>query len=154
MKLAFRTITSMVALIIVLSSVALASANGTGGVSGPAFYVDGVLYRTVGTPTDFSGTGAPDHSYDTIYAIAGQPNVAEAGPGQQGFDGGRWMVRPVTFNDYEAALVAHDANGSGDFDSNEEVESALMDNGQSGAVLGEVVRSFLCPVIKVPRSQQ
>ena len=24
-----------------------------GGVSGPAFYVDGEQYRTVGTPTDF-----------------------------------------------------------------------------------------------------
>ncbi len=49
------------------------------GVSGPAFYVDGELYRTVGTPTDFSDTGAPAHSFDTIYDIAGQPNLR--GPG-------------------------------------------------------------------------
>ena len=47
-----------------------ALANGAGGVSGPAFYVDGVLYRTVATPTDLSGTGAPAHSFDTIYALA------------------------------------------------------------------------------------
>jgi hypothetical protein len=31
----------------------------TAGVSGPAFYVNRQLYRTVGTPTDLSGTGAP-----------------------------------------------------------------------------------------------
>ena len=45
---------------------ALAAGNGAGGVTGPAFYVDGVLYRTVNTPTDLSGTGAPAHSFDTI----------------------------------------------------------------------------------------
>ena len=28
--------------------------------TGPAFYVNGVQYRTVNTPTDLSGTGAPD----------------------------------------------------------------------------------------------
>lgn len=52
-----------------LSAVAVASANGSGGVTGPAFYVDGEMYRTVGTPTDLSNTGAPDHSFDVIYGI-------------------------------------------------------------------------------------
>ena len=32
------------------------------GVSGPAFWIDGELYRTVATPTDLSGTGAPASS--------------------------------------------------------------------------------------------
>lgn len=63
------------------------------GVSGPAFYVDGEMYRTVGTPTDFSNTGAPDHSFDTIYAIDDQPNVATAAPGDPGFNGGRKSMR-------------------------------------------------------------
>jgi hypothetical protein len=40
------------------------------GVSGPSFYVDGEPYRTVGAPTDFSETGAPDHSFDTIYEFS------------------------------------------------------------------------------------
>jgi hypothetical protein len=43
-----------------------------GGPPSLAFYVDGVRYRTVGTPTDFSGTGAPAHSFDTIYALGGE----------------------------------------------------------------------------------
>jgi hypothetical protein len=34
-------------------------------VTGPAFYVDGELYRTVGTPTDLP-LSAPDHSFDII----------------------------------------------------------------------------------------
>ena len=54
-----------------------AMAGGSGGVTGPAFYVDGQLYRTVNTPTDLSNTGAPDSSFDTIYQFFGlQPNVA------------------------------------------------------------------------------
>jgi hypothetical protein len=129
-----------------------ALAAGSGGVSGPAFYVDGALYRTVNTPTDLSHTGAPDSSFETIYDFGGlQPNVAEAGPGQPGFKGGRWQVRPLAFNDsYAAAVLEHDSNGSGDLDSNEEVEAALADSGPGGATLGPVVKSFECPVIKQP----
>jgi hypothetical protein len=62
------------------------------GVSGPSIYVDGELCRTVGTPSDFSHTGAPDHSFDTIYEIAGRHNVATAPPGDRDFNGGRWQV--------------------------------------------------------------
>lgn len=69
-----------------------------GGPPAPGFYVDGALYRTVGTPTDLSGTGAPASSYDRIYALgAGLMNVAEAKPGDRDYNGGRWMVLPVTW---------------------------------------------------------
>lgn len=153
MKRLARLMAILGALVVGLSAVAAASANGAGGVTGPAFYVDGELYRTVGTPTDLSGTGAPIHSFDTIYAIAGQPNVAEAAPGTLGYNGGRWMVRPVMFNaDYNTTLATYDANGSGDLDSNEEVGAALMDGGVAGATLGGVVKSFECPVIKIPKN--
>lgn len=120
------------------------SGNGAGGVSGLAFYVDGVQYRTVGTPTDFDGTGAPLHSFDTIYAIAGQPDVATAAPGDAGYNGGRWRVHALSFDDYDAAVAAVDANGSGDLDTTAEVHDAL----NLGLAMDEgVVRSFLCPVI-------
>jgi hypothetical protein len=124
-----------------------AAGKGAGGVTEPAIYVDGRLYRTVGTPTDFSRTGAPAHSYDTIYDIAGQPNVATAAPGDAGYNGGRWRVLPVTIADRPAALAAADANGSGDLDSDEEL-AAAVDAGL--ATIGAPVRSFLCPVIPVP----
>lgn len=119
------------------------------GVSGPAFYVDGQLYRTVGTPTDFSGTGAPAHSYNVIYAFpAGtQRNVAEAAPGDRDFRGGRWLVHALAFTDYAAAVAAHDTNGSGNLDSAEEVTAALA---AGDATDIGIVRMFECPVIPLP----
>lgn len=118
------------------------------GVSGPDFYVDGVQYRTVGTPTDFSDTGAPAHSFDTIYAIEGQPNVATAAPGDPGYNGGRWKVHALSVT---GNIDPVDANGSGDLDSAAEVQAAItagiaMDLG--------VVKYFECPVIKVPASRR
>ncbi len=138
-----------VAALAAFGGTALVSANGAGGVTGPAFYVDGELYRTVGTPTDLSHTGAPDRSFDTIYDISEQTNVAEAKPGDRDFNGGRWRVRHVSFGDYDAAVIAHDANGSGNLDSAEEVEAAIASGmaWESG-----VVASFVCPVIHVPGS--
>ena len=110
-------------------------ATAFAGVTGPAFYVDGVLYRTVVTPTDFSSTGAPAHSFDTIYAIDGQTNVATAAPGDADYNGGRWQV---------------EANGSGDLDSAEEVHAAMATEFFDGST---IVASFECPVIPVPRGR-
>jgi hypothetical protein len=120
-----------------------------GGPPAPSFYVNGTLYRTVGTPTDFTNTGAPASSYDTIYQFFGAQayNVATAAPGDPGFNGGRWRVIGLSFPDYDAALAAHDANGSGDFDTTAEVQAALADGSAAG--LG-VVKSFECPVIRIP----
>jgi hypothetical protein len=120
------------------------------GVSGPSFYVDGVLYRTVGTPTDLSGTGAPADSFDTIYEFFGlQPNVATAAPGDPGFNGGRWAVHGLRFADYQAAVDRYDRNGSAELDSDEEVAAALA--GGAATDIG-VVKQFECPVIPLPRS--
>lgn len=118
------------------------------GITGPAFYVDGELYRTVGTPTELPLT-APEHSFDIIYNVSAYQmfNVAEAAPGQPGFNGGRWKVHAVSFSEYDTALALHDTNESGDFDSNEEIEAAL-DAGDA-MDLG-VVKVFVCPVNKLP----
>lgn len=140
--------------IVALVSVSSASANGSGGVTGPAFYVDGQLYRTVLTPTDLSNTGAPDHSFDTIYEFFGaQTNVATSAPGDQDYNGGRWKVVGVSFNtDMATTIAVYDTNGSGDLDSAEEVEAALADNGPTGLTDLGVVASFTCPVIPVPHN--
>lgn len=130
--------------LVVPGAAAVASAAGSGGVTGPAFYVDGELYRTVATPTDLAGTGAPDHSFDTIYAIDGQPNVATAAPGDRGYNGGRWRVRALAIADPDAALAVADTNASGDLDSDEEIDLALA---AGAATLGGIVASFVCPVI-------
>jgi hypothetical protein len=128
------------------AALALTPLTASAGVSGAAFYVDGVLYRTVATPTDLSRTGAPDHSFDTIYEFSGaQPfNVATAAPGDRGYNGGRWRVEVVDYAvDDASALAGFDANGSGDFDSAAEVESAI----EADAIMTSDGPSFVCPVI-------
>jgi hypothetical protein len=132
---------------------ALAPLTALAGVSGPAFYVDGELYRTVGTPSDFSGTGAPAHSYDTIYQFSGAQshNVATAAPGDRDFNGGRWQVQVVGYaagETYGSALAAFDSNQSGDFDNEDEVEAAIY----AGVIILSDGPSFECPVIPLPRN--
>ena len=140
----------LVAAFVMLTPATAAFAAGSGGVTGPAFYVDGQLFRTVNTPTDISGTGAPASSFDTIYDFGGlQPNVATAAPGDLDYNGGRWQVHALQFADYEQAVRQFDANGSDDLDSDEEVGAALA----SGAATDTgVVKSFVCPVIAEPGS--
>jgi hypothetical protein len=120
-------------------SLALSASIAAAGQGPPSlsFYVDGVRYRTVGTPTDFSTTGAPDASFEAIYALGGDLiNVAEAGPGQPGFRGGRWMVLPVTWHVAPVQLT-----------SNEQVH-AYADAGW--LTIGSTpLREFECPVIPV-----
>jgi hypothetical protein len=136
---------------LLLVGTGVAAADGAGGATGPSFYVDGQLYRTVNTPTDLAGTGGPDSSFDTIYQFFGVQafNVATAAPGDGGYNGGRWRVHGLEFSDYTAAVAAFDANQSGDFDSDEEVMAAL-DAGAATDI--GVVTSFVCPVIKLPGS--
>ncbi len=116
----------------------------TGGVvaaaSGPpslAFYVDGERYRSLGTPTDFSDTGAPDSSFDTIYLLGdGLLAVADAEPGDPGYNGGRWQVLPVSWNVTPVQLT------------NAEQVEAYAAAGML-TIAPSPVKEFLCPVIPV-----
>ena len=139
------SLAAVLGLVLALTAVA-------GGVSGPAFYVNGQIYRTVGTPTDLSNTGAPAHSFDAIYDFGGaQLNVATAAPGDVGYNGGRWMERPILFNaTYADAVAAHDLNGDGVIDTNAELEAVFADSGPGGATAGAVEKEFVCPVVKEP----
>src|SRR3990170_673366 len=125
-----------------LAAASLLVATSAGAaLAGPplpdAFIVDGVKYRTVVTPTDLSGTGAPDSSYDTIYALgSGLTNVAEAAPGDRDYNGGRWMVLPVT---WAADVMPHQLYSA------EEVLAAALAGDLSIAV--DPVAQFVCPVI-------
>jgi len=115
------------------------SSVAAGGPPSLAFYVDGTRYRTLGTPTDFSDTGAPASTFDDIYALGSDLiNVAEAKPGDTDFNGGRWMVLPVTW----AADVT-----PVQLTSAEEVQ-AYADAGML-TIASSPVRQFLCPVIPV-----
>jgi hypothetical protein len=140
--------TAAIALALVGAGIAGAS-SAVAGVTGPAFYVDGSAYRTVGTPNDLSGTGGPAHSFDSIYDFGGiQMNVATAKPGDRDYNGGRWKVHALSFPaGYAAALAAGDTDGDGVIDSDGELYVAVA---AGTAVDTGVVRSFTCPVIKLP----
>jgi hypothetical protein len=125
--------------------------SASAGVGGPAFYVDGLFYRTVGTPTDLTGTGAPARAWDVIYDFAGmQPNVAEAAPGDRDYNGGRWKVHALTFpGGYGAAVAVGDLDSDGVLDSADEVHAALA---AESAIDAGVVKQFECPAIPLPRN--
>lgn len=142
--LATATVGAAATVTAAMVAAAPASAEGVGGA---AFYVNGEQYRTVGTPTDLSGTGAPDLSRDVIYQFFGaqELNVAEAAPGDPGYNGGRWLVHGLTFPEgYAAALTDGDIDGDGVFDSVAEVHAALA---AGSAVDIGIVKEFECPVI-------
>lgn len=114
-----------------------ATSVAAGGPPSLAFYVDGERYRTVGTPTDFSGTGAPVSSYDRIYVLGdGLVNVAESAPGDRDYNGGRWMVLPVTWNVTPVQLT-----------SAEQVEMYAAHGALT--IAAAPVKQFACPVIPV-----
>ena len=131
-----------------------AAATAVAG-NGPPYlgiYVNGVLYRTIGTPTDFSGSGAPLDSFETLYNFgsAQSASVATAAPRDPGFRGGRWQVHAISFNtSYADTLAMYDSNDSGSLDSVAEVQAALDDPGADGATDLGVVQLFECPVIAV-----
>jgi hypothetical protein len=120
-----QSLTSRIArrLVAGAAAVTLLASIGASGVlaGGPpslGFYVDDVRYRTVGTPTDFFGTGAPESTYDKIFNLGTGINVAEAKPGDKDFNGGRWLVytvtwaagvTPVQYTNVEQIYAAEDA---------------------------------------------
>jgi len=126
------------------SAIALLASIGASGVlaGGPpslGFYVDDVRYRTVGTPTDFFGTGAPLSTYDKIFNLGTGINVAEAKPGDRDFNGGRWLVYTVTWH---VTPVQY---------TNVEDIYAAADRGDL-TINPEPVKAFFCNVAPVPGS--
>ncbi len=132
-------------LIAAASAVGLMASIGASGVlaGGPpslGFYVDDIRYRTVGTPTDFFGTGAPESTYDRIFNLGTGINVAEAKPGDRDFNGGRWLVYTVTWN---VTPVQY---------TNVEDIYAAAERGDL-VIDPEPVRAFFCNVAPVPGSK-
>ncbi|HSO28356.1 MAG TPA: hypothetical protein VLS28_00495 [Candidatus Sulfomarinibacteraceae bacterium] len=132
----FRRLAAAVTSAALLISVA-ASTVAAGGPPSLAFYVDDVRYWTVGTPTDFSTTGAPEFTFDEIYVLgSGLINVAEAKPGDTDFNGGRWMVLPITWS---AGITPVQLTNA------EQVEAYA--NAGWLTIASSPVKQFECPVI-------
>lgn len=114
-----------------------------------AIWVDGQIYDTVATSTSFRAP--PARSTDLIYSfmmsgLAGQRSVAEAGPGDRDYNGGRWTVKMVIFTD--AGRAVHDADGDGqvDFELTSE-EEVLMQAIMGYIQILDTNIYFECPVI-------
>jgi hypothetical protein len=132
-----RRLASLLAATGLLISIA-AAPTVAGGPPSLSFYIDGQRYRTVGTPTDFSNTGAPDFTYDRIFALgSGLINVAEAKPGDTDFNGGRWAVMPITWNTTPTQLTSAEAVFTW-------ADAGLLTIGDTP------VRLFFCSVNQVP----
>ena len=81
-----------------------------------AFWVDDELYRTVATPSMLPDKGPKDGLY-VFEGLSGQTPVAEAKPGDQDYNGGRWETWTATWTDdvphqipvlkSEASILAH-----------------------------------------------
>ena len=140
-----------IAPVVALAALGIA-APAQAGVTGPAFWVDGELYRTVVTPTDLSGTGAPAWTYDAIFAFGGaQLNVAEAKPGDTDYNGGRWEVHELAFpSGYDDAVDSGDTNGNGVIDSTAELDLAFADG--TAVDTGNILSRFVCTVNRIPAS--
>lgn len=127
-------------------------------VRDPAIWNEGTLYRTVLTPTDLPFHEQNAHSFDIIYSFVdkahggldGQRSVADAAPGDPGYNGGRWMVYEVNFT--AAGRAVHDPDNDGVV--NFELQNSTMVL-QHADVLGhltispEPVKYFVCPMIKI-----
>lgn len=131
-----RRIAAAASAVALLASIGVSSVLA-GGPPSLSFYVDDARYRTVGTPTDFSNTGAPASSFDRIYALGpGLINVAEAKPGDRDYNGGRWTVLPIT---WAAGVTPVQYTNDGQILA-AEVAGLLT-------IASTPAKEFLCPVI-------
>ena len=120
--------------IIALLAVSLAPA-ALAGVGPPNFftYAHDRLYNGVLTPTELPNRG----EFDQIFVLgSGLTTVADAAPGDQSYNGGRWEVHPVTFLTIAATQ----------FTNAEQILAAA----QAGQIsIGPVVKRFECPLIPI-----
>jgi hypothetical protein len=123
-------ITQSVAVLLVLLIPGLAFAQ-LGPPSG-MIYANDELFRTIGTPTELPDRG----QFDILYALGGDPaNVSEAAPGDPGYNGGRWEVRPITWLTIEPTQFTN--------------ADQILEAEAAGEIeIGEVTQRFQCPLIK------
>jgi hypothetical protein len=102
------------------------------GPPGGMIYAHDETYRTVGTPTDLPPRGP----FDAIYVLGeGLAPVSESAPGDQDYNGGRWEARPIEWLTIDPMQF-----------TNAEDILAAADRGEIS--IGDVVRRFVCPLIK------
>lgn len=111
-----------------LTSIAFAQVGPPGGM----IYAHDEVYRVVATPHDVPNQGP----FDTIYVLReGLASVSDAAPGDPDYNGGRWEVRLVDFISIPPTQFTN-------------AEDVLAAAAQGDIAIGDVVRRFVCPLIK------
>lgn len=136
-------------LVLAISLMWLAAAHAGATRVAEAIWAHGELYDTVVTPATF--ISPPEHSTDIIYSfmmggLLGQRSVADAAPGDPGFNGGRWSVQVAVFTDLGKQV--HDADGDGYVDFELTAADELADHVALGHI--EVFPAnfyFECPML-------
>ena len=77
-----------------------------------------------------------------------QLHVADAAPGDRDFNGGRWIVKVVSFTTSYASAVAAYGGANGVFDNDGEVLAAV----HGGAATAVEAFRFECPVRPLPKN--
>ncbi len=116
-----------------------------GGPPAGNIWADGMMFRTVAAPNNLPGHGPKDGIY-VFQGLEGQDPVAEARPGDQDYNGGRWQVYVVVFT--EEGLSVHDSDDDGVADFQLTSWEAVQNHIGLGHL--EVVGmgpSFVCPLI-------
>jgi len=106
-----------------------------GGPPAGLIYAHDHAYKTIGTPADLPHRG----NFDQIYVLGGElGNVADAAPGDQDWNGGRWEVHMVQWKTIGATQFTN-------------AEDLLAAAGRGEVGIGPVVRRFECPLIQTGR---
>lgn len=136
-----RRITMLTLATLLLLGAGTTSASATPQDSQPiapdAIYADGTLFGTIFlNPLPFNDN---PQSFDKPFLVPGQQPVAEAAPGA-GYNGGRWLPVPVTWNTTPHTLISDGA-----------VQAAA---GAGDISLGTAQHeaTFLCPLIRGPKA--
>lgn len=99
-----------VLLVVVLSLLVAVPAFAAGPNFSPAIYADGQAFGTKGLADLPAPNGNNNQSYDKLFVFTNgvegeQLPVAEAGPGNPAYNGGRWWTHTVTWT--QEGLDAH-----------------------------------------------
>jgi len=109
----------------------VAHAQGPLGPPGGLIYASDRMFKTIGTPAILP----PHGNFEPIYVLGGGlANVAEAAPGEPGFVGGRWEVRPITWLTISPTQFTNAAQIHAAADAHQ-------------ISIGEPVKYFECPLI-------
>lgn len=145
-----RIVIAISAVVILAALTAPALANPGQLSEGAAIYAGGEQFRTKDAADLPEPSGNNAHSFDAIHpfvglAHPGQLSVAEAAPGEPGFNGGRWAVRRVQWTD--AGLAAMGGTPSLVTSSGDLYD--LIAAGYVEYVDPQPIRYFLCPLVPV-----